>query len=599
MNSAERTAIGAEAALFSELFHRGRFVVPWHQRYYDWTEEDVRALLLDIEEAVRDERRCYFVGAVILVGLEDGTWEINDGQQRMVTVSLICAALCRRFAEETQDSQREALALRMLFDLRSDGVWSLEHAENYTPRIDPPRNDSVRYKRMIRGHTIGTNGNLTSAWRTIDEFLGATNEGSRWEGYFDYIREHLEVACLTVPQEIDPNAVFETINCRGKPLDDLDLIRNFIYSHFNGPNEVQRRVTVHENLERIREVFPSAKTANKAEGYVRCRMQCQFGFLSRDTFYRDLRRTVREAAARPKWRSRPNDLVFELSEEMSRPEDLELFRRLTVPTAGPEFIQDFEAKSRTTTSPRNLTVFLRELKGYSVTQTLVFALMVKYVHEADGRKKPKVAKLVNRNLSRLATFVIRTAFVAPKFEPSHFDRHFSDFAAEISRSKAVPDAEFAEFLRERDRLEHNVLDDGKFETFMATAQMRGNQKIKALLLGINRIGRPDAVLLNEAHCSVEHILPGGEEHWKGWPEFAPAGQRDWIHRIGNLTLMAKGDNKPGGKFNGSFARKIEVYQDSSVAITREIAGRSSWSPGEIEDRQREVAKQAVAVWSFA
>ena len=102
----EGPAIGAEAVLFSSLLHKGRFEVPWHQRYYDWDEKDVRALLQDIEEAVNEKRRCYFVGAVIVVEVADDMWEINDGQQRMVTVSLICAALCRRFAEETRHSQR-------------------------------------------------------------------------------------------------------------------------------------------------------------------------------------------------------------------------------------------------------------------------------------------------------------------------------------------------------------------------------------------------------------------------------------------------------------------------------------------------------------
>ena len=598
MNRTNGTAIGAEAILFSELFHKGRFHVPWHQRYYDWSAEDVRALLLDIEEAIREKRRCYFLGAVILVEKENEIWEINDGQQRMVTVSLLCAALCRRFAEEIQDSQREGLALRILFNLHSASAWSLAEAERYEPRVRPPLDDRVRYRLMIRGNTIGTNGKLTTAWRVIDEFLGTANQNRRWEEYFDYICEHLEVACLTVPNDIDPNAVFETINCRGKALDQLDLIRNFIYSHFNSPNEEQRRETVHHNLERIRQVFPSTKSMRKAEDYVRCRMQCRFGFLPKDTFYRDVRRTVREQATMPRWRARPSDLVFELARQIARPEDLELYHRLTVPSASPEFLQEFEVKSGKTRSPRNLTVFLRELKAYSVTQTLVFALMSKYVHETDGRKRRRIARLVNRNLSRLSSFVLRTAFVAPKFEPSHFERRFADFASRISKSSDVPDQEFADFLRECDRSEHNVLDDENFRAIMTTAQMRGNQKIKSLLLGINRVGRPDAVLLNEATCSVEHVLPTGDQHWQGWTEFTQVDASDWTHRIGNLTLMARMDNKPGTKFNGSFAKKVNAYRDSSVAITRELSDVDLWSPDVIRARQKKIADDAVRVWSF-
>lgn len=33
------TQITSEVLLVADLFTKGRFAVPWHQRYYDWTEE--------------------------------------------------------------------------------------------------------------------------------------------------------------------------------------------------------------------------------------------------------------------------------------------------------------------------------------------------------------------------------------------------------------------------------------------------------------------------------------------------------------------------------------------------------------------------------
>ena len=97
MTVQRETVIKAKAILFSDLFYQGCFDVPWHQRYYDWTRNDVQALLHDIADALKEERDCYFLGAIMLVEVEPRRWEINDGQQRMVTISLICAALCRRF----------------------------------------------------------------------------------------------------------------------------------------------------------------------------------------------------------------------------------------------------------------------------------------------------------------------------------------------------------------------------------------------------------------------------------------------------------------------------------------------------------------------
>ena len=596
MNEGRATVIGADATLFSELFHKGRFAVPWHQRHYDWTDSNVQALLHDIDEAIKERRRCYFLGAVLLVEIEEGRWEINDGQQRMVTVSLVCAALCRRFAQEAHHSQREGLALRMLFHLDGSGVWTLDQADHYEPRIESPVSDRMRYRQMIRGNSIGTNGRLTAAWRTIEEFLGPTNTGKRWEHYFDFIRERLEIACLRVPRDIDPNAVYETINCRGKQLDDMDLIRNFIYSNFNAEYEVHRKDSVHSDLERIREIFPIPR---KASDYMRCRLQCRFGFLRKDNFYRDVRAAIREQRDRGGLlRMTPADYTFELTREITKGVDLELFRRLTAPTPDPDFVQAFEAAAGTINSPRQLTVFLRELRGYTITQPLVFALMTKYIHEMDGRRRRRIAKLVNRNLSRLATFVLRTAFVAPKFEPSHFETEFSNFAMSMTATDDIPDDGFVRFLRECDRSEYGVLDDAKFRNAMTETALRGNGRIKQFLLGVNRHGRPDAIALSESRCSVEHILPVSSDHWSGWSGFKKVEASDWVHRVGNLTLMSSRDNKPGSKYNSSFAKKRGSYKASSVAITRELLKYDEWTPANLQARQRMLAETAVRVWVF-
>ena len=42
---------------------------------------------------------------------------------------------------------------------------------NVKPRISPPSNDAMRYKQMIRGNSIGSNGLLTSAWSTIENYF--------------------------------------------------------------------------------------------------------------------------------------------------------------------------------------------------------------------------------------------------------------------------------------------------------------------------------------------------------------------------------------------------------------------------------------------
>ena len=61
-NSDTSTVIKSSATTFFRLFRAGHFKVPWHQRRYDWTPEHVDELLHDLDDAINDDRRCYFLG---------------------------------------------------------------------------------------------------------------------------------------------------------------------------------------------------------------------------------------------------------------------------------------------------------------------------------------------------------------------------------------------------------------------------------------------------------------------------------------------------------------------------------------------------------
>lgn len=586
--------------LFSELFFRGRFAVPWHQRYYDWKQDDVRSLLHDINEAVEENRNCYFLGAVMLVSENTPVdnpkqWEINDGQQRMVTFSLMCAALCHRFAREAKESQREGLALRILFDLDDKVVSSLDSAEDYIPRITPPKNDTTRYRQMVRGNSIGTNGTLTTAWNEISTFVSGMNI-SKAKDYFDFLLQRLEVACLWLPASVDANSVYETINWRGKKLEDLDLIRNYLYSHFNADGDGVRRDTVHEKLEAVRTQI--ASTTRTSE-YMRCYFQCKYGFLAKESFYRKTREAIRaHASNKDGCVTSLSDYVFDIIVEISSQQLVELFRTITALNPNIELISIFQNDSNTTNNRRNLGVFLRELREYKVTQPLIFAMLMRYINESDRRKKKRIARIAHKNLHRLTSYVLRTAFVAPKFEPSHFETEFSNFARNIVAAPDIPDESFANFLHDCDRSAYGVLQDTKFKAMMESTTMTGKRKIKLFLLGINSAVQNDFNVLAEQRCTIEHILPDSQEHWPGWRGFKDVNCADWINRLGNLTLLGLHDNKPGKAFNSNFTKKRAAFQDSAIKITRMLAAHTDWSPNEIEKRQQEMVRHATEIWQF-
>ena len=588
----QRTIVDAKASVLSYLFYKGKFEVPWHQRYYDWTKEHITELLYDLDEAFREDRECYFLGAIMLVEKSQSIWEINDGQQRMVTFSLICARLARTFRRE-RDTLREALALRIFFDLNMNHTCNLSEADELIPRLSPPRNDKTSYNLLIRGKDIGTNGKLTTAWDEIDKHFLAM-EVDKATKFFDFIINKLEVACLFVPKELDPSSVFETLNARGKPLGDLDLIRNYFYSFFSKKEEEARRDTVHSSLEKVRAQLREDRIKTKALEYMRCYFQCKYGFLRKDRLYREVKSKIKADYRNSSFT--PSDYVFNLVEDASSNDKVEVFHAISAPSENNSLVVSFLRDSKQSTSRRNLFTFLRELKTYTVTQPIVFALLNYYVQETDGRRKKKIARFVHSRLKLLTSFVMRTAFVTLKFEPSHFEGAFSDLAQKLMSANSLDSVPLPRVLSEVD--EYRIFDDSGFIKKMEQITIRDTAKAKRFLLGLAYYQQCNSIDINERRYTVEHILPRSDDHLSGWSNFDQQEHTENVSRIGNLTLLSNADNKPDSKYNGSFSQKKEIYRNSIISLTQKISEISDWSPAKIQRRQEQLAKLAAKVWDL-
>ena len=584
------TVVGAQASLLSQLLYKGKLEVPWHQRQYDWSRENVNELLIDLDEAFRENRESYFLGAIVLVEKSDRIWEINDGQQRIVTYSLICARLARVFANGV-DPQRECIALRNLFHLPSDHIESLSQSDKLEPRVSPPQDNRVNYRLLIRGHSIGRNGKLTAAWNEIDRhFLPVDVEKAK--RFFDFVVKKLEVVCISVPGRVDPNSVFETLNARGKKPEDFDLIRNHIYSFFKGDSEHQRREAVHQGLEQLRGHF---REGPKTMEYTRCFLQCEYGYLSKDRLYRDTKARIKRQIERfPE--TLAADSVYRLVTKFTEGESATVFSSIVTPREDGTVISRFNRDARTDTASRNLYYFLHDLKHYKVTQPIVFALLVRYLQESDGRKRGAIARRAHIYLKALTSFVLRTALVTQKFEPSDFESGFSALAHEITFAESLDAVPFLDTLRDSDK--NDVIHDRSFIEHLKQVTIRENGKAKRFLLGLVHHQQDNLNIISEHRYAVEHVLPASTQHLKGWTHFDPKEHKDNIYLLGNLTVLSDVDDKPGAAYNRNFDKKKSIFEASSIRMTNAIAQFPDWSPAEIQQRQIELAQLACEVWHF-
>ncbi|MCM1296538.1 MAG: DUF262 domain-containing protein [Muribaculaceae bacterium] len=169
-----------------------RLHIPNYQRPYKWTRRNVSDLLGDIDTAINDSRRPdytnfkYRVGSVILHN-HNGKYDIVDGQQRLITLSLIKHALDSQYTNE------------MLKHVFSDSV-------------------SI--------------GNIFDNNCFIREWLSLMSQ-KQIEDYKNAFADILEGVVLEVDEISEAFQLFDSQNTRGKELDPHDLLKAYHLREMN------------------------------------------------------------------------------------------------------------------------------------------------------------------------------------------------------------------------------------------------------------------------------------------------------------------------------------------------------------------------------
>lgn len=581
--------IKSKTKFLSKVLYAGRFRVPWHQRHYDWTTQEVDDLLHDLKDALDAGKTCYFLGSIMLLKAYDNEPQrINDGQQRLITFSLMMSAFCRRFAEQQPaDTAREKMALEVLFERSRTDFSRLADALHYTPRIVAPRNDRPVFNEIIKGSDIGSNGPLMMAWRKINRFVSSMDRARR-ESLFDFLLNRVEVSVLTVPKGVDANRVFETLNARGKNLSETDLIRNLLYSHFSAADDKERKNNVHNSLQKIGVILKANTNKKITSQYFRCYLQCYYGFLQEKRFYREFSNkaelTIRGDGA--------SDKAYKLVQGLGRQDNIQLFR--TVHSAKPSSV--LEGRLPTISGKRDLTVLLKELKNYSVAHPLCYALVYRYIVEKEDRRK--AGKIVARSLKNLNSFIMRSVFVTVSYRPSKIAKRLVDCAQQVFTGTSLESLDISDDL-ERADASVGVLDDASFIQKMTDMRMSNNTKALRYLFGINAQGDKGADALRIDGCSVEHVLPESEKHWSSWVGFKGGNPADWVYRAGNLVVLSRRENRGDDEFNANFANKRPALAKSPLWMARTVAeDHEEWTPDAIKRRSEQLAAAAARIWRF-
>ena len=113
-------------------------------------------------------------------------------------------------------------------------------------------------------------------------------------------------------------------------------------------------------------------------------------------------------------------------------------------------------------------------------------------------------------------------------------------------------------------------------------------------LAIEKIWEDDA-----PSKTIEHIFPQNPETGGVWAsKLKGLNKEDYVHRIGNLTLLENPLDTPLNAEAGRrpFPEKKKIYGRSGLRMVRKVMEKEDWNPEQIEARERILKQWALTEW---
>ncbi|NJK59132.1 MAG: DUF262 domain-containing protein [Oscillatoriales cyanobacterium SM2_1_8] len=548
---------------FGDLVGNGKiYRVPSFQRDYSWKPENWEDLWQDILELNANPNASHYMGAIVLQTSRSSekAFTIIDGQQRLITLSILAIAVINQIkkladqGQETEANQERQEILKRAYISHKD-PRSLRYSSKI---ILNEANDDFYQSNLINLRPPRNIRSLSKSnqllWQAFEYFAAGLQElknvvqgGDKLTEFLtDSIAQRLIFIQINVEDELNAYTVFETLNARGIELSSTDLLKNYIFSLFRGPDDLQ------EAQRQWRRII-NAVQMEKFPDFLRYYLNTKQSKIRKERLFKIIRDSVEDGRQ-----------AFEVLDQ------LEELGSLFVALGNPNdvFWQDYP-ESRT---------YICELELFRVKQAYP-TLFIAY-----QRFSPE-------DFTRLLKLVSVLSFryiVVGGLNPNEMEALYSKAAMAIAREDIKSPRQVFDGLRPV------YVSDEKFrqDFSLLSVPTKGQKKKLASYILAKLESDAAGVEVSEDSFSIEHILPESpNEDWR--QNLTETQIEDMVYRLGNLTPLEPHLNRDLG--NKSYSTKQEVYQKSKYALTRNLLAEE-WTPDTLAARQRRLADRAVHIW---
>ena len=516
--------------------------------------------------------RPHFLGAIVIQQIPTTAKEIDqrnviDGQQRVTTLQLLLDAI-QWICEGSEYPYLNKTAKRLAkFVVNDQELFE----GNHIFKLRPTKSDEDAFRHAM-DNGLATDNFSESPIVKAHEFFqrqitawleyGKEPIENRIDALVETTTAMLQIVVIDLDGQDDPNIIFETLNARGTPLEQSDLIKNFVFS--------LSRDSKSDIWENLNDKWWK-KEISQGRLY-RPRLDMIFNYWL----------MMRKGAEVP-----PSKVFDEFRKHVNKQDIQQVMSEIRQDFAAYRMFEESQGRNPTEKSfHRHMTI----MQAGVITPVLLLLLSDK-------------AGTHTRALDALESFLIRRMIC--RDTTKDYNRMMLELASQLRNTNPnKASATIIEFLREQEADSRKWPSDEEIEHHLGQSPLynlltRG--RLRLVLEGIERqlrsSGKTEQYDFGEK-LSIEHRMPvgwrsAGAQNWP-LPDGISEDRRDTlINSIGNLTLVTQKLNS--AMSNSPWKHKRgELGKHSILLLNKELP--LSWAEKDITARSRRMARLVSERW---
>ncbi len=555
----------AEQTYLQQLIGRSeqQFLVPLFQRTYSWDKKEWQDLwddlceLLDAEEG----KTTHFLGSIVTIPMNTQPYGVNkslliDGQQRLTTL-FILLSLLRNRTKDTKLAEK-------IYEQQLINKFADSHSDEFY-RLKPTQKDCAAFWALIPSilseeNSIPSDNFKDSAITRCYNFFKRKLYKIDLGRLYEVIVRQLVVVSIVLDPDENPYLVFESLNARGKPLTQADLVRNYFF--MNIPDNEQTAAfdrywtPMHDALgdtltEYIRHYLIAVKETDvkSQEVYITLKKHIEDNKLD---IIPSLKELVMYAMYYRNILDPQNELSLIIQKALAR------LKRLEITVCYPFLIKCYYDYVHQKLNEHNFAKILGLIENLVIRRSIC-----NMARQGLNKKFP--------NLHR----------EAKQSSPTNFVKG----VANILQHMGYPsDDDFKEALKIANLYNPSV------------GRELAREKTKLILESLeDSYGHKEVV--NLSALTIEHVMPQSIEKNAWWKEHIG---EDWesihasyLHTLGNLTLTGYNAEMS----NSELPKKKSWLKQSHIELNRYFDRIYEWKEAQIVQRTEYLAERALKVWS--